>query len=135
MHSILSTSFTAQPVPSLKCHRCSVPTSISQGHPHTQLPANKPVSKAPALQATCPHKGVPTSKPAVLKVWSCPQSQNYFMITLGQYVPFSRSFYHGCTVEFSRGFVTCGDITDLTVMDCVLVYLALKISCFQFLRH
>lgn len=39
-------------------------------------------------------------------------SQSYFVTILKHNLPFSFSFSHECTVEYSRGYMTCGTATD-----------------------
>lgn len=78
MHSVPSTCFMGQLVPSLRCYGCSVPSSISLGHAHTQLSANKLLCRAHALHATCPTEGVSTIQTSSSQVWSYRQSQSNF---------------------------------------------------------
>ena len=40
-------------------------------------------------------------------------------IILRCYLPLSLSFFHGCTVEFSRSYVTCDDVITLAAMGSV----------------
>lgn len=137
IHSVLSTSFMAQLVPSLRGHVALCPQAYCRGiYTPTSLPTNL-YPKRMHSKPRAPTRRFQYSNQQFSKCGQGPKAKtiNIFSITLSQYLPLSLSFCHGCTVEFSGGSVTCDDITDLMVMDCVLIYFALKTSRFQFLRH